>query len=161
MNEKKTEKADSNIRSQMRKGILEYCVLLLLNRQRAYPSDIINGLSEADLIVVEGTLYTLLNRLRKEGKLSYEWEESPKGPPRKYYFITETGKETLKEMSEAWDEIVANVNHFRNMDTPTPEQSITDEPIFIAEVVTVKKNPDSDLDISVADTETSEPESII
>lgn len=99
----------------MRKGILEYCVLLLLNKQRAYPSDIINGLSEASLIVVEGTLYTLLNRLRKEGKLNYEWEESPKGPPRKYYFITDTGKETLAEMSAAWDEIVANVNHFRNL----------------------------------------------
>lgn len=119
MSEKKTDKYDSNIRSQMRKGILEYCVLLLLNRQRAYPSDIINGLSDANLIVVEGTLYTLLNRLRKEGKLSYEWEESPKGPPRKYYFITETGKATLEEMSEAWDEIVANVNHFRNLPPAT------------------------------------------
>ena len=109
----KTIKTDSNIRSQMRKGILEYCVLLLLSRQRAYPSDIINGLSEASLIVVEGTLYTLLNRLRKEGKLNYEWEESPKGPPRKYYFLTEVGKSTLDEMSDAWDEIVSNVNHFR------------------------------------------------
>ena len=115
----------------MRKGILEYCVLLLLNRQRAYPSDIINGLSEANLIVVEGTLYTLLNRLRKEGKLSYEWEESPKGPPRKYYFITETGKETLKEMSEAWDEIVENVNHFRNM--PPEPGPIIEEEVFIAD----------------------------
>lgn len=123
MSEKKNEKADSNIRSQMRKGILEYCVLLLLNRRRAYPSDIINGLSDADLIVVEGTLYTLLNRLRKEGKLSYEWEESPKGPPRKYYFITETGKATLEEMSEAWDEIVANVNHFRNLPEPSTRQA--------------------------------------
>lgn len=108
-------KPDSNIRSQMRKGILEYCVLLLLSRKRAYPSDIISGLSEASLIVVEGTLYTLLNRLRKEGKLNYEWEESPKGPPRKYYFITPAGTEALAEMSDAWDEIVANVNHFRNL----------------------------------------------
>ncbi|MBD5264419.1 MAG: PadR family transcriptional regulator [Bacteroides sp.] len=131
MTEKKTDKPDSNIRSQMRKGILEYCVLLLLNRQRAYPSDIINGLSEANLIVVEGTLYTLLNRLRKEGKLSYEWEESPKGPPRKYYFITEIGKETLKEMSEAWDEIVENVNHFRNM--PPEPGPIIEEEVFIAD----------------------------
>lgn len=106
---------DPNIRSQMRKGILEYCVLLLLNRTRAYPSDIINSLSEASLIVVEGTLYTLLNRLRKEGKLEYEWEESPKGPPRKYYFITQLGRETLEEMSRAWDEIVTNVSHFRNI----------------------------------------------
>ena len=114
----KTKTSDSNIRSQMQKGILEYCVLLLLSRQRAYPSDIINGLSEASLIVVEGTLYTLLNRLRKEGKLNYEWEESPKRP-RKYYFITPIGEEALSEMSEARDEIVANVNHFRNLNNAT------------------------------------------
>lgn len=119
----KENKQDNNIRSQMRKGILEYCVLLLLSSRRAYPSDIINGLSEASLIVVEGTLYTLLNRLRKEGKLGYEWEESPKGPPRKYYFITETGKATLADMSEAWDEIVANVNHFRNMTKPVENEN--------------------------------------
>ena len=68
---------------------------------------------------MEGTLYTLLNRLRKEGKLNYEWEESPKGPPRKYYFITPIGEEALSEMSEAWDEIVANVNHFRNLNNAT------------------------------------------
>lgn len=123
----KENKQDNNIRSQMRKGILEYCVLLLLSSRRAYPSDIINGLSEASLIVVEGTLYTMLNRLRKEGKLGYEWEESPKGPPRKYYFITETGKATLAEMSEAWDEIVANVNHFRNL-TETVEIVVPQEP---------------------------------
>lgn len=119
----KTSNQEGNIRSQMRKGILEYCVLLLLNRQRAYPSDIIKGMSEASLIVVEGTLYTLLNRMRKEGKLNYEWEESPKGPPRKYYFLTETGKETLNEMSQAWDEIVANVTHFRNMPTNQSSES--------------------------------------
>lgn len=117
----KNLKSESNIRSQMRKGILEYCVLLLLSRQRAYPSDIINGLSEASLIVVEGTLYTLLNRLRKEGKLNYEWEESPKGPPRKYYFITPEGELALQEMSDAWDEIVANVNHFRKNSSFTPK----------------------------------------
>lgn len=118
----KTIKSDSNIRSQMRKGILEYCVLLLLSRQRAYPSDIINGLSDASLIVVEGTLYTLLNRMRKEGKLNYEWEESPKGPPRKYYFLTPIGEETLKEMSAVWDEISANVNHFRKQYNSTENE---------------------------------------
>lgn len=106
---------DNNIRSQMRKGMLEYCVLLILNRKRAYPSDIIDELTTASMIVVEGTLYTLLNRLRKEGKLNYEWEESPKGPPRKYYFITPLGRDTLSEMSRAWDEIVENVNHFRKL----------------------------------------------
>ena len=103
---------EANIRSQMRKGILEYCILLILSRERAYPSDIISRLSASNLIVVEGTLYTLLNRLRKEGKLNYEWEESPKGPPRKYYFITEQGREVLGMMSKAWNEIVANVSHF-------------------------------------------------
>ena len=106
---------DTNIRSQMRKGILEYCVLLILSREKAYPSDIINKLSEASLIVVEGTLYTLLNRLRREGKLNYEWQESTMGPPRKYYFITPQGQITLTEMSKAWEEIVENVNHFRNL----------------------------------------------
>ena len=106
---------DSNIKSQMRKGILEYCVLLLLSREKAYPSDIINRLSEASLIVVEGTLYTLLNRLRKEGKLNYEWQESTMGPPRKYYFITTEGEESLKELAKAWDEIVENVNRFRQL----------------------------------------------
>ena len=106
---------DTNIKSQMRKGILEYCVLLLLKQGKAYPSDIINRLSEASLIVVEGTLYTLLNRLRKEGKLSYEWQESTMGPPRKYYSITSAGLKSLDEMGKAWDEIVENVNHFRSI----------------------------------------------
>lgn len=106
---------DTNIKSQMRKGILEYCVLLLLKNGKAYPSDIINRLNEASLIVVEGTLYTLLNRLRKEGKLSYEWQESTMGPPRKYYSITDLGEKNLEEMAKAWDEIVNNVNHFRNL----------------------------------------------
>ena len=111
---------DTNIKSQMRKGILEYCVLLLLQHGRAYPSDIITRLNEASLIVVEGTLYTLLNRLKKEGKLSYEWQESTMGPPRKYYSITPEGLRSLQEMAKAWDEIVENVNHFRNLSIPSP-----------------------------------------
>lgn len=106
----------NNINSQMRKGMLEYCILLLLSRERAYPSDIIARLKDANMIVVEGTLYTLLNRLRKEGKLNYEWEESPKGPPRKYYFITEKGEMVLNAMSSAWDDIMNTVSHFRTND---------------------------------------------
>ncbi len=117
MTEKENIINEANIRSQMRKGILEYCILLILSKERAYPSDIINRLSAANLIVVEGTLYTLLNRLRKEGKLNYEWEESPKGPPRKYYFITDQGREVLGIMSKAWNEIVANVSHFSDNDS--------------------------------------------
>lgn len=83
----KKEETD-NIKSQMRKGILELCVLRLLSDREAYPSDIIKSLHEARLTVVEGTIYTLLNRLRREGKLEYEWRESRQGPPRKYFFLT-------------------------------------------------------------------------
>lgn len=103
-----------NIKSQMRKGILELCVLRLLRRGEAYPSDIIKALSESNLIVVEGTIYTLLNRLRREGKLEYVWRESRQGPPRKYFFLTELGLETLEAMDEAWGEIERTVNYFSN-----------------------------------------------
>lgn len=103
-----------NIKSQMRKGILEYCVLIMLSRCKAYPSDIIKALSNTNLMVVEGTIYTLLNRLRREGKLDYEWQESPKGPPRKYFYITEAGRQTLLAMDEAWHEINAAVAHFHH-----------------------------------------------
>lgn len=100
----------------MRKGMLEYCILLVLKDGRKYTSDIIDRMRESGLAVVEGTLYTLLNRLRKEGKLNYEWEESPKGPPRKYYMLTPAGSEVLQYMSEAWDEIANTVNSLRMMD---------------------------------------------
>lgn len=101
----------------MRKGLLEYCILLLLNKGRAYPSDILNLMHKANMVVVEGTIYTLLNRLRREGKLDYEWEESPKGPPRKYYSITSIGKETLNVMSEAWEEITRATAFFQNINS--------------------------------------------
>ena len=104
---------DVNMVSQIRKGVLEYFILLLLSSGKAYSSDIIARLKEANLIVVEGTLYTLLNRLRREGKLDYEWIESTQGPPRKYYFITDFGKETRNAISIAWDEITNTVNHLR------------------------------------------------
>ena len=96
--------------------MLEYCILLVLKDGRKYTSDIIDRMRESGLAVVEGTLYTLLNRLRKEGKLNYEWEESPKGPPRKYYMLTPAGSEVLQYMSEAWDEIANTVNSLRMMD---------------------------------------------
>ena len=104
---------NSNIKSQMRKGMLEYCILLVLKTGRQYTSGIIDSLRRAGLIVVEGTLYTLLNRLRKEGKLSYEWEESRQGPPRKYYKLTPLGLETINLMSDAWDETAATVSSLR------------------------------------------------
>ncbi len=80
-----------NVKSQMRKGILEYCTLLILQKRRAYVSDIIQSLKEAKLIVVEGTLYPLLSRLKNSGLLTYVWEESTQGPPRKYYELTPEG----------------------------------------------------------------------
>ena len=98
-----------NVRSQMRKGMLEYCILLLLHREAAYASDIILKLKEAHLIVVEGTLYPLLTRLKNDNLLSYEWVESTQGPPRKYYSLTAKGHEALVEMDTAWNETVACV----------------------------------------------------
>lgn len=103
---------EANIQAQMRKGLLEYCVLLLLKDDRCYTSDILKRLSESNLIVVEGTIYALLNRLRKEGKLNYEWEESPKGPPRKYFFLTDLGHKVLDIMTKAWEDMSNTVNYF-------------------------------------------------
>lgn len=103
-----------NAKSQMRKGMLEYCVLLLLSEQAYYASDIISLLKEARLIVVEGTLYPLLTRLKKDGLLTYEWKESTQGPPRKYYALTDEGKSFLAELDAAWSELVHTVTHLKN-----------------------------------------------
>ncbi len=103
-----------NAKSQMRKGMLEYCILLLLERQPAYTSDIIRQLKEAELLVVEGTLYPLLNRLKKEGLLQYEWEESRMGPPRKYYALTDEGRQVLAGLDKAWVEIANTVNYLKD-----------------------------------------------
>ena len=94
-----------NIKSQMRKGYLEYCILLILRKKPAYASDIISELKQAKLIVVEGTLYPLLTRLKNGELLHYRWEESLQGPPRKYYEINEKGLSFLEELELAWDEI--------------------------------------------------------
>lgn len=102
-----------NVKSQMRKGMLEYCILLLLHREPSYASDIILNLKEAKLIVVEGTLYPLLTRLKNDNLLSYEWVESTQGPPRKYYRLTPEGEEFLADLQIAWDELSDTVNHLR------------------------------------------------
>lgn len=102
-----------NTKAQMRKGILEYCILAMLSRSSSYASDIIKELKEAQVIVVEGTLYPLLTRLKNAGLLSYRWEESLQGPPRKYYELTETGKAYLIDLDKSWDELVASVNLIR------------------------------------------------
>ena len=99
----------NNAKSQMRKGMLEYCILLLLRRAPAY-----RQLQEAELLVVEGTLYPLLTRLKKDGLLSYEWQESTQGPPRKYYALTPEGEEFLGGLDQAWTELATTVNYLKN-----------------------------------------------
>lgn len=103
-----------NVKSQMRKGILEYCILLLLKKEPSYTSDLIQKLKEARLIVVEGTLYPLLTRLKNSGLLSYQWIESTQGPPRKYYQLAEAGEAFLKELELSWQELNDTINHIRN-----------------------------------------------
>ncbi len=103
------ENNTDNIRSQMRKGVLEYCILCILARKEAYASAIIEELKSANMIVVEGTLYPLLIREKNQGYLTYRWEESPQGPPRKYYVITDKGRSLLQEMDAAWSEIVTTI----------------------------------------------------
>ena len=103
-----------NVKAQMRKGILEYCILCVLSDGDAYASDIIARLKKAEMIVVEGTLYPLLTRQKNAGLLSYRWEESTQGPPRKYYTITETGKRFLNDLDASWQELVKSVNQLRN-----------------------------------------------
>ena len=88
--------------AQMRKGLLVYAVLLLLKDGKVYSSEIIGALRNAELIVVEGTLYPLLNRLAKDAVLAYEWQESEQGPPRKYYWLTEDGKTLLTNLKAAY-----------------------------------------------------------
>ncbi len=99
-----------NIKSQMRKGILEYCILSIISRQESYTSDILEALRQADLLVVEGTLYPLLSRLKNNGLLSYRWQESKDGPPRKYFTLTEEGKELLNSLDQEWTTINSAIN---------------------------------------------------
>ena len=94
-----------NTKAQMRKGVLEYCILSILKDGEAYTSDILVTLKGAKMLVVEGTIYPLLTRLKNAGLLAYRWEESTSGPPRKYYALTETGKLFLSELNTTWSEL--------------------------------------------------------
>lgn len=102
-----------NTYSQMRKGVLEYCVLSVISRGEIYSSDIIDILTEAELLVAEGTLYPLLTRLKNSGLVSYKWVESTQGPPRKYFTITEAGQKYLVEMDATWQELIQTVNQIK------------------------------------------------
>ncbi len=106
----KTDKA----KAQMRKGVLEFCILSILSKRDSYASDIIKKLKQAKLIVVEGTLYPLLSRQKNAGLLTYRWEESQQGPPRKYYQITPEGKEFLFDLDSSWNELLNAVEYIKS-----------------------------------------------
>lgn len=94
----------------MRKGIMEYCFLIILSRRRAYPSELVATLKGANLDVKEATVYTVLNRLLKDGKVAYQWQESTQGPPRKYFSITPAGLDTLQITEDVWTSMVQTIN---------------------------------------------------
>ncbi|MBO5660948.1 MAG: PadR family transcriptional regulator [Tidjanibacter sp.] len=102
-----------NTKAQMRKGILEYCILSILSREDSYAPKIIAELKAAEMIVVEGTLYPILTRQKNLGLLTYRWEESPQGPPRKYYSLTPEGREALAQLDASWDELVGQIDTIR------------------------------------------------
>lgn len=107
-----------NTKSQMRKGMLDYCILLLIHRKPSYANEIIQQFHEADMIVVEGTLYPLLNRLKKDGLLDYQWQESSQGPPRKYYSLTPEGEEALTQLNLIWNELSRTVGLLTETEIP-------------------------------------------
>lgn len=100
-----------NTKAQMRKGLLELCILSLLAQKDAYVSDLIKDLKQSQMIVVEGTLYPLLTRLKNSGLLYYRWEESKTGPPRKYYGLTPEGKKVQQELLQSWDDLHQAIDH--------------------------------------------------
>lgn len=106
-----------NTKAQMRKGVLEFCILSVLKEKDAYTSEILETLKNAKLLVVEGTIYPLLTRLKNDGLLTYRWEESTSGPPRKYYGLTETGQTFLNELNSTWTELSNAVNLITNQKT--------------------------------------------
>ena len=99
-----------NAKSQMRKGILEYCILSIISRKEVYTSDILDALHRADLLVVEGTLYPLLSRLKNNGIVKYRWQESTDGPPRKYFTLTEEGDNLLTALNDEWKQMNQAIN---------------------------------------------------
>ncbi|KKQ60700.1 MAG: PadR-like protein family transcriptional regulator [Parcubacteria group bacterium GW2011_GWE2_38_18] len=99
-----------NTKAQMRRGILEFCILQVISRDKIYASEILSVLKKANLIVVEGTVYPLLTRLKNSGHLDYDWEESRSGPPRKYYTLTANGRTFLNELKKTWQGLSASTN---------------------------------------------------
>lgn len=129
-----------NAKAQMRKGVLELCILAIIEEDEVYPSDIIARLKTNDLIVVEGTLYPLLTRLKNDGLLDYTWRESNAGPPRKYFKITELGRQFLEALSSSWQQLVHSVaqtvgkptapKKTRKTAAPSPDETVPTNPYF-------------------------------
>ncbi len=117
-----------NTKAQMRKGILEFCILSLIDRREMYVSDLIEELRNGQLEVVEGTLYPLLTRLKNGEFLSYRWEESTGGPPRKYYQMTEKGKRFLAELQNTWDALTDSVNQITKTTNPASDEESSYHP---------------------------------
>ncbi len=105
---------EENAKAQMRKGILEYCILSILARGDSYAPKILAELKQAQMLVVEGTLYPILTRQKNAELLTYRWEESPQGPPRKYYSLTDTGREYLAQLDAAWEELVEQIKEIKS-----------------------------------------------
>ena len=112
-----------NSSAQMRKGVLEYCILLAISSREVYAGEILEALHEAELLVVEGTLYPILSRMKNAGWLRYRWEESSGGPPRKYYSLSESGYEALAGMHSAWDGLNKGVSMIREQSTKRTNKS--------------------------------------
>ncbi len=108
-------------KTQMKRGVLELCILSIIAEKDAYASDILEKLKASKLIVVEGTLYPLLTRLKNDGLTTYRWEESKSGPPRKYFQITEIGLKVLNELNKGWQELVSSVNDIINIEIKEPK----------------------------------------
>lgn len=115
-----------NAKAQMRKGVLELCILAIAAEDEVYPGDIIDRLKSNDLIVVEGTLYPLLTRLKNDSLLEYSWRESTQGPPRKYFKTTTVGKQVLHDLSHSWDQLVQSVKM-----TLTPPSAVAEQEIVV------------------------------
>jgi PadR family transcriptional regulator, regulatory protein PadR len=112
-----------NTQSQMRKGVLEFCILSIIQRGEAYPSDIIEEMKKANLNILEGTLYPLLTRLKNADLLTYRWVESTGGPPRKYFSLTDKGAEFYKELESTWHEMSSAVHQITKNGYHTAEQT--------------------------------------
>lgn len=131
----KIEEKLKSTKAQMRKGVLEFCILSIIEKGEIYPSDIIKILDKSKLEVKQGTIYPLLTRLKNSGLLGYSWKESTQGPPRKYYHLTEIGQTFLNSLHDTWNSLVASVS----MTTATGQASIDAEPKSEAKNIVVAK----------------------